>query len=92
MVLCLVVFLCLQVLDFITTIVGFSLGGYELSPFVRWLTALGPTTGVAIAKLGACLLAGVCLWLRKERVIYWANYFFAALVLWNLAQILRVLA
>jgi hypothetical protein len=33
----------------------------------------------------------MCLWFRKERVIQWVNYFFAGLVVWNLAQILKVL-
>lgn len=85
------VFVYLQVLDFITTMVGFRLGGYEISPFTRWLTELGPAAGVGLAKIGAFLLAGVCLWLHKERVIRWANYFFAGLVLWNMLQIMRVL-
>ncbi len=85
------VFVYLQLLDFITTMMGFRLGGYELSPFIRWLTELGPATGVAVAKVAACALAGVCVWLHKERVVRWANYFFAGLVLWNLMQIMRVL-
>jgi hypothetical protein len=85
------VFVYLQLLDFITTMMGFRLGGHELSPFIRWLTELGPAAGVALAKVGAFLLAGVCVWLRKERVVCWANYFFAGLVLWNLMQIMRVL-
>ena len=86
------VFVYLQLLDFLTTMMGFRLGGHEMSPFIRWLAELGPVAGVGLAKIGAFLLAGVCLRLRKQRVIYWANYFFAGLVLWNLLQIMRVLA
>ena len=85
------VFLYLQLLDFMTTMVGLRMGGTEVSPFVHWLTAMGPATGVALSKLVAFLLGGVCLWFRKERVIHWVNYFFAALVVWNLSQILKVL-
>lgn len=84
-------FIILQFLDFLTTIAGFRLGGVEISPFVRWLTEIGPVMGIALAKLLAFALAGVCLWFRKERVILWVNYFFAALVLWNTGQLLRVL-
>ncbi len=85
------VFVYLQLLDFITTLVAFQLGGQEMSPFVRCLMALGPATGVAVAKIGALALAGVCVWLGKQRVIRWCNYWFAALVFWNLTMILRAL-
>jgi hypothetical protein len=85
------VFLYLQLLDFMTTMVGLRMGGAEVSPFVHWLTGMGPTTGVALSKLVAFTLGGVCLWFHKERVIQWVNYFFAALVFWNLSQILKVL-
>jgi hypothetical protein len=85
------VFLYLQLLDFMTTVVGLRMGGTEVSPFVHWLTALGPAVGVALSKVVAFVLGGVCIWFHKERVIRWVNYFFAALVVWNLAQILKVL-
>jgi hypothetical protein len=85
------VFVYLQILDLITTLLGFRLGGYELSPGVRALMQIGPTAGVVLAKVGAFLLAGVCVWFRKDRVIRWANYFFAVIVLWNLGQIMKVL-
>lgn len=85
------VFLYLQLLDFMTTVVGLRMGGHEVSPFVHWLTTMGPTAGVALSKLVAFALGGICIWYRKERVICWVNYFFAALVVWNLAQIMKVL-
>lgn len=85
------VFVYLQFLDFMTTLVGFGLGGREVSPFTRLLMGLGPITGVVLAKLIAFALAGYCIWRRKQRVVRWINYFFAALVAWNLVQILKVL-
>ncbi|MEK7404718.1 MAG: DUF5658 family protein [Acidobacteriota bacterium] len=85
------VFAYLQLLDFLTTLVALRLGGQEMSPFIRWLMGWGPVTGVALAKVGAFLLAGVCIWLRRERILRWCNYWFAALVLWNLSMILRAL-
>ncbi len=86
------VFIYLQLLDFITTLVGFRLGGIEVSPYARWLTALGPATGIALVKLTGLAVAFVCIRFHKERVICWANYYFAALVVWNLGQIWRAVA
>ena len=54
---------------------------------MRW----DPTIGVAISKLIAGLLGGICLWRGKIRVIKWINYAFAALVAWNLYIILKFL-
>jgi hypothetical protein len=81
------VFLYLQLLDFLTTILGFRLGLSEASPFVRILTEIGPALGVALSKLIAVTLAAACLWLNRARVLKWINYWYAALVLWNLSLI-----
>jgi hypothetical protein len=85
-------FVYLQLLDLMTTLVGFRLGGTEVSPFAHWLTGLGPTTGIVLVKMTAFAIAAVCLRFHKERVIAWANYFFAVLVVWNLGQIWRAVA
>jgi hypothetical protein len=85
------VFACLQLLDLITTLIGFRLGGVEVSPFARWFTEMGPALGIALAKGIALLIAGICVWFHKEQVIRWANYYFAALVLWNIAQLAKAL-
>ena len=83
------VFVCLQLLDLVTTLIGFRLGGIEVSPVVHWFTQIGPALGIALAKGIACLIAGLCVWFHKEKVIRWANYYFAALVLWNLGQLAK---
>lgn len=85
------VFVYLQVLDLLTTLVAFRLGAQELSPFIRWMMGLGPVVGVTLAKIAALALAGACIWLRRDRVIRWCNYWFAALVFWNLSVILKAL-
>ena len=85
----LLVFACLQLLDLITTLIGFRLGGVEVSPFTRWLTEIGPAAGVALSKGIAILIAGMCIWFHKEQVVRWANYYFAALVLWNMGQLAK---
>ncbi len=83
------VFVYLQLLDLMTTVLAFQFGAQELNPFIRGLMQLGPVTGVTLAKVGACAFAGFCLWLKKGHVVRWSNYWFAALVVWNLSMLLR---
>ncbi len=80
-------FVYLQVLDFLTTVVGLRLGLVEVSPFIRWLMGAGPVAGALASKLMAVALGGFCLWIQRRRLIQWVNYWYAALVVWNLAII-----
>lgn len=81
------VFLYLQLLDFMTTLIGLRLGLGEASPFVRYLMVFGPAAGVAASKLVAFALAGICVWLNRRHVVRWINYWFAAIVVWNMILI-----
>ena len=82
------IFLYLQVLDFLTTLVGFKLGAAEFSPVVRALIHFGPIAGVAASKFLALLVAGICVWLDKPHPVRWVCYWYAALVVWNISIIL----
>jgi hypothetical protein len=82
-------FLYLQVLDFMTTLVGLKYGLSEGSPFVRWLMAWGPEAGAMASKVVAVVLALLCLRLRRRHLIGWINWWYGGLVLWNLALIWR---
>jgi len=82
------IFIYLQLLDLLTTLVGFKLGASEASPFIRMLMHAGPATGVAISKLVAVGLGGVCVYLKKQHLIKWASYWYGGLVVWNLVVIL----
>jgi hypothetical protein len=84
------IFIYLQLLDFITTILGMRLGASEASPFIRLLFHFGSPLGVALSKLIALALGAVCVWLKKDHILNWINYWYAALVVWNLCVILRV--
>src|SRR6266568_4076463 len=53
------IFLYLQVLDFLTTLLGFKMGAAEMSPFVRALIHFGPIAGVAASKIVALAMAGL---------------------------------
>ncbi len=85
------VFLYLQVLDILTTLIGFNLGNREASPFVRLMVHWGPFTGLVLSKILAAGLAFTCLLLRRRKLILWINYWYAAVIVWNLYTTLRVL-
>jgi len=85
------IFLYLQVLDFLTTLIGLKIGLGEASPFIRWLMQMDPTIGLALSKLIAFALGGLCLWLNKRHLVRWINYWYAGLVVWNMTLIFGVL-
>lgn len=87
----LVLFFYLQLLDVLTTLVGFSLGASEASPFVSALIRWGPLAGTLGSKLFAGAILATCLWLRKMYLLRWINVWYAALAAWNLCLVLRLL-
>ena len=82
------VFLYLQLLDALTTLLGFRAGLAEANPFIRVLVQVGPLAGLLVDKVLAVVLAGVCVWSGRSRMIRWINYWYAALVAWNIVLIL----
>jgi len=82
------IFVYLQLLDLLTTLVGFRLGAVEVSPFIRVLMHVGPAVGVTISKLFALALGGVCVAAKKGHLIRWVSYWYAGLVVWNLMVLL----
>ena len=81
-------FLYLQVLDTLTTWLGFRMGLTEASPFIQFLMHMGPVVGLLGSKVVAMLLGGYCVWRGRYQVIHVINYWYAALVIWNLALIM----
>lgn len=81
------VFLSLQALDVITTLLGMRLGAAEASFFVGRLMNLGTLEGLLISKLFAIVLVWAALRFGRPRVVVFLNYWFAALITWNLVTI-----
>ena len=81
-------FLLLQLLDVVTTIIGFEVGLSEASPFIRYMMQLGPITGLLASKVVAILLAAFCIASGRYQVIRYVNYWYTALVAWNVTLIL----
>ena len=82
------IFLLLQLLDVVTTTIGFEVGLAEASPFIRYMMQLGPVTGLLASKVVAIFLAAFCVRSGRYQVIQYINYWYAALVSWNVALIL----
>jgi hypothetical protein len=81
------IFIALQVLDVLTTLLGFRVGAAESSPFIGRLMEFGPVTGLLLSKLIASALAGAALFAHRERLVRFVNFWFVAVVGWNLVVI-----
>jgi hypothetical protein len=82
------VFLYLQALDFITTLIGFRFGASEASPFIaRIIHVTSPAMGLAVSKLAGVGIGAVCVLTHRARLINWINYWYAGLIVWNLSVI-----
>jgi Domain of unknown function (DUF5658) len=81
-------FLALQVLDIITTLLGLRVGAEEASLFLNRLMHIGPLSALLLAKILAVALVATALRMKRPRVVVFLNYWFAAVVTWNLANIL----
>ena len=84
------IFAFMQLLDIMTTLIGFRLGGSEASLFIRSLLSFGPIPALLIAKAIAFGLGGACIVMKRAHIITYINYWFAVLTTWNLAVILRL--
>jgi len=83
----LAVFVALQMLDFLTTLIGLRMGAGESSIFLARLMQVGPVAALLIAKLFAAFLVTAALRLQRPRIVVFLNFWFAAVVTWNLALI-----
>src|SRR5207253_2368685 len=83
----LTVFVTLQVLDILTTLIGLQMGAEEASFFLSRLMTVGPVAALLIAKITAVLLVAMALRFKRPRVVVFLNYWFAVVVTWNLGTI-----
>ena len=83
----LALFIGLQILDVLTTMIGLKLGAREGSFVIGQLMRLGPLTGLLISKILAVFLAALAMKFRRPRVIVTLNSWFAILIAWNLLVI-----
>jgi len=81
------VFVFLQTLDILTTLIGIRLGAGEASAFIGHLMHLGVVPALMISKIIAVILVLMALRRGRPRIVVVANFWFAAVVTWNLALI-----
>lgn len=82
------IFMYLQLLDFITTLVGFRVGAAEASPVIaRLIHISSPELGVGISKLFALVIGAFCVFSRRPRTVVWINFWYAGVVIWNVMVI-----
>jgi hypothetical protein len=72
----------------LTTLLGLQMGAREASLFLGNLMKIGPVAALLIAKIMAALLVAAALKYKKPRLVVFLNYWFAAVVTWNLGTIL----
>ena len=84
------IFIYLQLLDLLTTLVGLKLGAKEASPFIRMLMYAGPAFGVMVSKVLSLGLGALCIYYKKNHLMRWVSYWYGGLVVWNLMVVLAV--
>jgi len=81
------VFVLLQLVDILTTLIGLRVGASEGSVFIERLMRAGPLAALLISKLIAVCLVLMALRWRRPRVVVLLNYWLALVVTWNLIAI-----
>jgi len=86
----LTLFIILQLMDFLTTLVAIAMGGAEQNPLVQAFFTLPPVYGLALSKLVVISIAVAGYYVGKHRGIRTANYAFSAIIIWNISIICRL--
>ena len=79
-------FLCLQLLDIMTTLAFLERGLHEANPVVRFFmeATSSPVSALLAVKIFAIVLGIYCWRSQRPSVLTKANVFFSAVVSWNL--------
>ncbi|MGA2038332.1 MAG: DUF5658 family protein [Bryobacteraceae bacterium] len=83
----LAVFVLLQLLDILTTLLGLRVGAHEGSMFIGRLMKMDPMAALLISKLFAVVLVLAAVRWHRPRVVVLVNYWVALVVVWNLIAI-----
>ena len=83
-------FVLLQVGDFVTTWIVLKTGGGEGNPIVKHLMLFGTLQGLLLSKVLLLAIATIAVKLKKMRVIRTCNIVFALIVAWNLSVVVRL--
>lgn len=81
------IFIVLQALDVLTTMIGLRLGAGESNAYIGHLMRMGPLPGLLLSKLLCLILMTVVVVSGRGRVMRLLNPWSAAVVTWNLVAI-----
>ena len=82
-----ILFVFLQALDILTTMLGLRLGAHEGSFFIARIMKFGTLPALLMAKAISIVLVTAVVAFGRNRLLYRLNLWYAALVTWNLAMI-----
>ena len=83
-------FAVLQLLDLLTTLIVFHLGGHEVNPLVQFFLVFGPIGGILLVKALVLALGFACWRCDRLGVVRKASWLYAAIVVWNTVAILHL--
>lgn len=83
------IFVILQFLDFLSTIICFQLGAAEENPMVIFIQHIGPVWGVVLAKLLVLGVLALVIRIKKLKAVTKANYLYGAVIAININAILE---
>ena len=84
------IFIFLQAVDLITTLIAFHLGGAEQNPLVASFLSIGAVPGLLLSKAAVIGLAFLAVSCGKGRRLHLANIAFTVVVAWNVSIISRL--
>ena len=84
------VFILLQAIDLLTTLVALKLGGAEQNPMLSQIMNLAPTYGLLLSKFLVVGIAALGVWMHKSNGLRVANMAFAGIVVWNFGIIFKL--
>jgi hypothetical protein len=88
----LLIFIVLQCLDILTTLMFLNHGMAEGNPVVRWALshAYAPWVGLTVSKMVAAMIGQYCYRTRRITLLWRANAGYSLVVGWNLIAIAPV--
>lgn len=86
--------LYLQLLDLLSTVAFLMAGVGEANPLARFAMSAAPSAllGLLAVKAAALLLAWLCWWRQRLRLLARINFFYALLIVWNLCCLILGIA
>ena len=82
-----ILFLFLQALDIVTTMLGLRIGAHEGSVFIARVMRFGALPGLLMAKAISIVLVTAVVAFSRKRLLTRLNLWYAGLVTWNLVII-----